>query len=77
MDLIDDKTLRAYKIANQFLRLKRTEVFEIRNAGSIRNETNIIPYSVSERLKDFIYYNDFYIFSTFLILILLYIIFYG
>jgi len=77
MDLIETKDLHAYKIANQFLRLKKSEVLNLRNSGSVKDEANIIPYTSLERIKDFLYFNDFYILSTLLIIVLVYIILYG
>jgi len=76
MDLIEDGKLQAYKIADKFLRLKRAEVLSLRNEGNISRENNQIPYTVSERIQDFFYYNNFYILSGVLILVLAYIIFY-
>ncbi|MCK5581519.1 MAG: helix-turn-helix domain-containing protein [Candidatus Omnitrophica bacterium] len=76
MDMIDEKKLQAYRIANQFLRLKKSEVVGLRNSGSITNESVRFPYSFRERVKDFFYYNDFYLLATIIILTLLYVIFY-
>lgn len=76
MDLIENKELEAYRIANQFLRLKRSEVLELQTTGSVVNETIEFPYTRKERIRDFFYYNDFYITSFFVVLALIYIIFY-
>jgi len=76
MDLIEEKSLIAYKIANQFLRLKKTEVLSLRNSGSVTNETTEHFYTWTEKLQDFFYYNDFYLVSAVIIISLLYIIFY-
>jgi excisionase family DNA binding protein len=75
MDLIEERKLQAYRIADKFLRLKKVEVLTLRNAGFVPQENLKIEYSSSERLQDFFYYNDFYIFSGLLILVLLYVIF--
>lgn len=74
MDMIDAKELNAYKIANQFLRLKRLEVQAVRRSGSIQSETVQFPYTFSERLKDFFYFNDFYLVSCVIIFLLVYIV---
>ena len=74
MDMIDTKELQAYKIANQFLRLKRTEVLSIQRSGSIQNETVQFPYTFKERLKDFFYFNDFYLISGIIIIVLVFIV---
>ena len=76
MDLIEEKKLQAYRIANQFLRLKKAEVMNLRNSGSVANESTQYFYTLSEKVKDFFYYNDFYLASTVIILGLLYLIFY-
>jgi len=75
MDLIQEGNLQAYKIADKFLRFKKTEVLSLRNSGSVEKDNVQIGYSKSERIKDFFYFNDFYLFSTFIIIALLYIIF--
>ena len=77
MDMIDSQELHAYKIANQFLRLKKTEVMELRNSGSVEIETSIIPYTSQERVRDFFYFNDFYLVSLGIIVILISVIFRG
>ena len=76
MDLIDQHKLQAYRIADQFLRLKRNEVVQIRTSGEVVSENVQYDYSFAERLKDFFYFNDFYIVSAIVIIVLLYIIFF-
>lgn len=76
MDLIESHKLQAYRIADKFLRLKKNEVLSIRNTGEVVREHFEHPYTQQERLKDFFYYNDFYILSFFIIFSLLYIIFF-
>lgn len=75
-DLIEGGQLQAYKIADQFLRLKRSEVMQIRTSGQVVSENVKHEYTSAERLKDFFYFNDFYIFSALVIAVLLYIIFF-
>jgi len=76
MDLIESRRLQAYKIADKFLRLKKTEVLDLRHSGHIKGDSHPIPYTSSEKLRDFFYFNNFYILSGTLIVILLYIIVY-
>ena len=76
MDLIEQGKLQAYRIADKFLRLKRADVLKLRNTGDIAKEHHQIPYTSAERISDFFHYNNFYLFSAFLILVLLYVIFY-
>lgn len=74
MDMIDSKELQAYKIANQFLRLKRSEVAAVKRSGSVESETVQHPYTANEQVQDFFYYNDFYIIALVLIAVLVYLV---
>ena len=64
MDLIEQGKLQAYRIADKFLRLKRVEVLDLRNTGNIAKEHHQLEYSTGERVQDFFYYNNFYLFSS-------------
>ena len=75
MDLIEEGKLHAYKIANQFLRLKKNEINELKNTGKVVTELIIHPYSAAERIRDFFYFNDFYLICLGIITILIFIIF--
>jgi excisionase family DNA binding protein len=77
MQLIEEKKLMAYRIADQFLRLKRSDVMGLRDSGHVVSENIIYPYTFIERLRDFLVYNDFYIFSFLVILALLGVIFFA
>jgi excisionase family DNA binding protein len=74
MDLAENGAVPAYKVGGVYLRFKRSQVEEYRkkNPGAARvgNEA-----SFKEKLFDFFYYNDFYIFSLLLIILMLFIIF--
>lgn len=76
MDLIEQRKLQAYRIADKFLRLKKSEVLGLRSSGDIPQENLQITYTTGERLLDFFYFNDFYILAYFIVIVLLYIIFY-
>ncbi len=76
MDLIEEEKLQAYRIADKFLRLKRSEVLDLRNTGKIAKENHQLAYTSGEYMQDFFHYNNFYILSFTLILVLFYIIFY-
>ena len=75
MDLIDGRKLQAYRIADQFLRLKRAEVMQMRTSGEVVVENIQLEYTNVDRIKDFIYFNDFYIIATVIIIALIYVIF--
>ncbi len=70
MDLIQSTDLKAYKIANQFLRLKKGEVLSLRQSGDVKNETVQFQYTARERVQDFFYFNNFYMLSAVLIIAL-------
>ncbi len=74
MDLVEEKKLHAYRIADQFLRLKKSEVLEIKNAGQVTADSLPQSYTPAERIADFFYFNDFYIISCIVIVLLLYLI---
>ena len=74
MDLIETGHIQAYRIADQFLRLKRNEVMQMRASGQVKSEQVAYEYTFTEKFKDFFYFNDFYIFSLLAILGLLYYI---
>lgn len=76
MDMVESRQLQAYRIAGQFLRLKKSEVMNIQKSGDVAVENVQFNYTSKERLHDFFYYNDFYIASVIIILIFLYIVFY-
>ena len=76
MDLIGVRKLQAYRIADQFLRLKRSEVIQLKNTGDVVSENVKHEYSAIERVKDFFYFNDFYVVAFLVILALVYTIFY-
>ena len=76
MDLIEERKLQAYRIADKFLRLKKSEVLSLRNSGKVIKETETFDYTPVERIQDFFYFNDFYILSSIAICTLLYIIFF-
>ena len=76
MDLIEGRKLQAYRIADKFLRLKRNEVLGIRNTGEVVQETTQLVYTQGERIRDFFYFNDFYLICLAIVLALLYVIFY-
>ena len=75
MSMIEERKLTAYRIADQYLRLKRTDVEQMKNSGNIVSENIKFPYTPQERFRDLLLYNDFYIAATVVIAILLAIVF--
>ena len=80
--LVREGKLPAYHIGGVYLRFKEENVFDarIRYAGTQSKEPSKKYYSDSKEstflasVKDFLYFNDFYIFSAILIVFLLFII---
>ncbi|HRZ39431.1 MAG TPA: helix-turn-helix domain-containing protein [Candidatus Omnitrophota bacterium] len=77
MDLIQSTDLKAYKIADQFLRLKKAEVLALRKSGEVKNENVQFEYTAGERIRDLFYFNSFYIVSLVIIGVLISIILYS
>jgi excisionase family DNA binding protein len=79
MDLAQAGLIPAYKVGGVFLRFKKEQIQEYRKSSfssSVKNkEPPEKPDSLKERIDDFIYFYDFYIFSGIFILLLLIIIF--
>ena len=74
LDLIENQKLKGYKIADKFLRLKHSEVVDLNQSKEISSENVPEPYTLSDRVKDFFYFNDFYLLAFLIICILLYLI---
>ena len=78
--------LEPHTVAGAFLRFKRADINYLKMKARIRSElfpqkgatlaynAKMITASFFEKLKDFWYFNDFYIFCTLAILVLLYFI---
>ena len=77
LDLAESGVIPAYKIGGVYLRFKRDQVEEYRKKYSSTKSISFQHYPLKDRIGDFIYYNDFYIFSVVIILLMLYIIFRG
>ena len=74
-DMIEAGQLQAYRIADQFLRLKKAEVLGLKNTGDVVSENAPEVYTSKDRVSDFFYFNDFYIICFILIIVLLILIF--
>ncbi len=81
--LVDRGEFPAYRLGGTILRFRKDQIEQIKGRGipKITNsEAETIAASASytklARLRDFLYFNDFYIFSVIIIIILLIIIFF-
>lgn len=76
LDLVDEGKITAYQIGGQFLRLNKEQIENLKNSKLIASENIEHKYSFLERIKDFFYFNDFYIVSLLIIIGLVFLIFY-
>ncbi len=76
MSLVEEKKLVAYRIADQYLRFKRSDIMALRDSGNVVSETVKFPYTPQERMRDLLVYNDFYIVAFLVILVLVGIVFF-
>jgi excisionase family DNA binding protein len=74
LELAEDCSIPAYKVGGVYLRFKRDQIEEFRKKtrGTLAHPRK---YSFFEKTSDFFYYNDFYILSTLIIILMIYIIF--
>jgi len=72
LDLVESQKLKAYKIADKFLRLNRAEVVVLQHSGQVEMNEAPQSYTFGERVYDFFYFNDFYIVSLAVVAALLY-----
>lgn len=85
VDLAESGSLPAYKIGGVYLRFKREQIdvfkksffAEKRHHGKSAQQHPAQKYSLNDKARDFFYFNDFYILSALLILLILVIIFGG
>ncbi len=75
IDLVDDNKIPAYKIGGQYIRLNREQIEGLKDSKLIKAENVHHEYIWQERVKDFVYFNDFYFISLIIIAALIYIIF--
>lgn len=77
LDLAESGVIPAYKIGGVYLRFKKEQIEEYRKKYNSNKSLAFQKYPLKDRINDFVYYNDFYIFSALLIGFMLYIIFLG
>ncbi len=79
----------AYKIGGEFLRFKKNQIEALRGRLKILKHQSVpierlyadsearekTRYSIRERLRDFLYFNDFFILAAILIALLIFVIF--
>jgi excisionase family DNA binding protein len=79
VDLAENGRIPAYKVGGVYLRFKRGQIEEFRKSLKHLSlqERPAQKHSFKDQLADFFYFNDFYIISILLIILLFMIIFAG
>jgi hypothetical protein len=75
IDLAHAGVLPHLKVAGEFLRFRREDIVRVKTNVHKRYNLPEKKPQGKESLKEFFYFNDFYIVSTIVILVLLWIIF--
>jgi excisionase family DNA binding protein len=78
INLSESGAIPAYKIGGVYIRFKRHQIDEFKksNQKSYRKNEGE-SYSFNDKLKDFFYFNDFYILSAILVIVIIIFIFKG
>ncbi len=74
IDLAEEGKIPAYKVGGVYLRFKLEHVQEVKQ-GISRLLKNKVKVGWLQRLQDFLYFNDFYILTSLIIILMLIIIF--
>ena len=78
INLSESGEIPAYKIGGVYLRFKRQQIEDYkRRIKPYSKKSSLENYPMKDRVNDFFYFNDFYILSGLIILIILFIIFQG
>lgn len=72
--LVKKGQIPAYRLAGKHLRFKKSQL-ESFQPKIIKGEDVLEAATFTEKIKDFIYFHDFYIFSLILVILILLIIF--
>lgn len=75
IDLANKNIIPHFKVAGEFLRFKKEDILKVKPA--IKKKYNIPEKKDRslEQVKEFIYFNDFYLVSAVIIVVLLWVIF--
>lgn len=74
IDMASGGALPHFKVAGEFLRFKREDVSRLRDAVSKKYAVLEKEIHFNEKIKDFFYFNDFYIICISVIIFLLWVI---
>lgn len=74
IDLAQSGVIPAYKVGGVYLRFKKEQVEGVRHKIDPNQSLVKIEGTSAEKVRDFVYHNDFYILSLIVISVLLYFI---
>ncbi|MFH1504899.1 MAG: helix-turn-helix domain-containing protein [Candidatus Omnitrophota bacterium] len=74
INLANTNLIPHFKVAGEFLRFKREDVTKIKPVIKKKYRLSEKKYRRADKVKEFLYFNDFYIISTIIIIILLWVI---
>lgn len=80
VELSQEGAIPAYKVGGVYLRFQKAQIEHYKNkisGGADHKNSSKAGYTAADRLRDFFYFYDFYIFSAILIIVLLMIIIKG
>ncbi len=79
LDLTENGAIPGYKIGGLYLRFKQEQVQQYKKEHGRHHlqADKDEPEGVGCKIKDFFYFNDFYIFASILILLLVYLVYRG
>jgi len=79
LDLAESGTIPAYKIGGLYLRFKKEQIEDYKKSIKYSPSKADTPagYPLRDKLRDFFYFNDFYILTVLIIILLLIIILRG
>ena len=77
IDLANEGKIPAYKIGGVYLRFKKEQLEDAKNTSSLLKLDTYAKhaYTPGERIRDFLYFYDFYILASVIIVLLLFFIF--
>ena len=75
IDFSQNGVIPAYKVGGIYLRFKKEQLDLVKDKIKPTAKEDPSEYPLADKVSDFFYYNDFYIFSLLAISILVYLIF--
>jgi hypothetical protein len=72
--MAESGAIPAYKVGGVYLRFKKEQIDSVKDKIKPNQAIMSIEGTTGERLRDFVYHNDFYILSLIVIFFLLYFI---